>query len=227
MNLRVRRLEADWAAVQSVLCDHRKIRLVGTAGTPPQRYHIEYNLKGLEQKADGSIVVRDKHLVEITLLRSYPCLPPFCRMLSPVYHPNIAPHAICIGDYWTACESLVHIIIQIDEMIAFQRYNTRSQLNGQAAKWIEENMVSLPTDDSPLLLSDYQAPPMSDRKIGGGGKVIQPPATQSKTYTEPVIIFRCPACNTKLSAKQKYGGLPVTCPKCGAESRIPSGVEKS
>jgi ubiquitin-protein ligase len=227
MNLRVRRLEADWAAVQSVLCDHPKIRLVGTAGTPPQRYHIEYNLKGLEQKADGSIVVRDKHLVEITLLRSYPCLPPFCRMLSPVYHPNIAPHAICIGDHWAAGESLVQIIIQIGEMIAFQRYNIKSPLNGQAAKWVEANMTSLPTDDSPLLLSDYRAPPVSDPTIGGGGRIIQPPAAQPETCPEPVIIFRCPACNTKLSAKQKYTGLPVTCPKCGAESRIPSGVEKS
>ena len=227
MNLRVRRLKADWAAVQSVLSDHPKIRLVGKAGTPPQRYHIEYNIKGLEQKADGNIIVRDKHLVEITLLRSYPCLPPFCRMLTPVYHPNIAPHAICIGDHWAAGESLVQIIIQIGEMIAFQRYNIKSPLNGQAAKWVEENMTSLPTDDSPLLLIDYEAPPISSRAIGDGGKTIQSPASQLKAYTEPAIVFRCPACNTKLSAKQKYTGLSVTCPKCGTDSKIPHGIEKS
>ena len=53
-----------------------------------------------------------------------------------LFHPNIAPHAICIGDHWSAGEPLVALGIRIGEMIAYQSYNTKSPLNGEAARWV-------------------------------------------------------------------------------------------
>lgn len=162
MNPRMRRLMADWTAVQQGLANHPRIKIAGTAGKPPQRYHILYNVKGLEEKADGAIVEKDEHLAEISLLYSYPRQPPQCRMLSPVFHPNIAPHAICIGDHWSAGESLVQILFRIGEMIAYQSYNIKSPLNGQAAKWVEENMDRIPLDPSPLATFREAAPKSDD-----------------------------------------------------------------
>jgi ubiquitin-protein ligase len=150
MDLRSRRLQADWMALTRALQGNQSIQVIATAGAPPQRYHIQYNIKGLEQQADGEIVVREKHLVEISLLRAYPRHAPLCRMLTPIFHPNVAPHVICLGDHWAAGESLVHVVFQIGEMIALQRYNVKSPLNGLAARWVEEHLEALPIDARPL-----------------------------------------------------------------------------
>src|SRR5438128_769306 len=77
----------------------------------------------------------------------YPRPPPQCRMLTPIFHPNIAPHAICIGDHWSAGEPLCSIVARIGELIAYQSYNTKSPLNGEAARWTTENVDRLPLDE--------------------------------------------------------------------------------
>ena len=66
------------------------------------------------------------------------------RLASHLYHPNIAPHAICIGDHWSAGESLATLIARIGEIITFQSYNVKSPLNGEAARWAEQNVARLP-----------------------------------------------------------------------------------
>ena len=71
-------------------------------------------------------------------------------MVSPVYHPNIDPQKICIGDHWSAGQRLIHLIVRIGEMIAYQSYNVKSPLNARAAAWAEQNMDSLPLDRSDL-----------------------------------------------------------------------------
>ena len=68
------------------------------------------------------------------------------RMLTPIFHPNFDPVVICVGDHWTAGERLVDLIVRIGEMIAFQAYNIKSPLDGEAAMWLNQNSWSLPTD---------------------------------------------------------------------------------
>jgi hypothetical protein len=85
-------------------------------------------------------------MIEITLTAAYPRMAPQCRMLSPVFHPNIAPHAICIGDHWAAGESLAQLVVRIAEMISYQSYNVKSPLNGEAAKWVDQNKDKVPLD---------------------------------------------------------------------------------
>src|SRR6516225_2889830 len=63
-----------------------------------------------------------------------------CRFLTPIFHPNIAPHAIGIGDHWSPGEPLWSIVARIGEMIAYQSYNTKSPLNGEAARWVVEHL---------------------------------------------------------------------------------------
>ena len=50
---------------------------------------------------------------EIFLSMDYPRRPPFCRMISPTFHPNIDPQKICIGDHWNAGQSLPQLIVRI------------------------------------------------------------------------------------------------------------------
>jgi ubiquitin-protein ligase len=71
-------------------------------------------------------------------------------MLTPVFHPNISPVRICIGDHWTASEKLVDLIIRIGQIIAYQSYNIRSPLDGEAARWVDEHESMLPIDNADL-----------------------------------------------------------------------------
>jgi len=151
MTLRLRRLLADYERISKLFKDNPHIYIKSAFGNPPERYHVEYHVKGLAMKGK-TVVEKDTHLVEIVLTRGYPRQAPQCRMLTPVFHPNIAPHAICIGDQWAAGESLAHLIVRIGEMICYQSYNIKSPLNGEAAKWADENIGRLPIDTTDLTL---------------------------------------------------------------------------
>jgi len=149
VSVRTRRLVADHALVRRAFEDHPHIRIVEASGEPPERYRICYNLKGLVMQND-QVIEKRQHYVEIFLTLCYPRQAPQCRMLTPIFHPNIAPHAICIGDHWSAGESLAALIARIGEMIALQSYNVKSPLNGVAARWVEENLRRVPVDSADL-----------------------------------------------------------------------------
>lgn len=145
MSVRRRRLLADQQRVVQGFADHPHIRVLEAQGDPPERYKLQYRVRGLVVQND-LVVPKDEHLVEVFLTLGYPRQAPQCRMLSPVFHPNIAPHAICIGDHWSAGESLAALIVRIGELLTFQSYNVKSPLNGAAARWAEENLARLPVD---------------------------------------------------------------------------------
>lgn len=144
MQARIRRLNADFERASSEFQNHPYIRIVETAGTPPERYLIELRVNGLRETTENHIVVVPDHRAEVFLPIDYPRRPPFCRMVSPVFHPNIDPQKICIGDHWSAGQSLTQLIVRIAEMLCYQSYNVKSPLNARAAAWAEQNMAQLP-----------------------------------------------------------------------------------
>lgn len=151
--VRLRRLTADYEKLCDYARRHPRVNIVQVDGDPPEKYQLQYQIKSFRQRGESVEVVRE-HLVEIVLPRNYPRTPPQCRMLTPVFHPNIAPHAICVGDHWSAGESLESIVIRIGEMLAYQSYNLKSPLNGEAAKWVESNEDRLPVDEVCMLPED-------------------------------------------------------------------------
>jgi len=145
---RLRRLQADAEQVDKVFVDHRPIRILSREGNPPERYEIEYNVKGLQRSDQGDRpVVCKQHIVEIQLTREYPRQSPKCKMLTSVFHPNIDPSYICIGDHWTAGERLVDLVIRIGEMLSYQDFNVKSPLDGAAAMWADNNRDLFPIDN--------------------------------------------------------------------------------
>ena len=151
--VRLRRLQADYEKVRDYVNRHPRLQLIQADGTPPERYQVEYRIRGLRQTADELASVKS-HMVEISLPLSYPRMPPQCRMLTPIFHPNIAPQAICIGDHWSPGEPLWSIIARIGEMISFQSYNTKSPLNGEAARWVDQHLDELPLDPVSMMPDD-------------------------------------------------------------------------
>ncbi len=113
---------------------------------PPEVYRITYNVRGLYVSATGDILERNEHVMEVNLSLGYPRRPPHCRMLTLVFHPNFDASSICIGDFWAASEGLDDLIVRVGRMITYQEYNSKSPLNGLAAKWAAQHTHLLPID---------------------------------------------------------------------------------
>lgn len=153
---RTRRLLLDAEALRTRLAGWPLIEISGTAGMPAEIYRITYHLRGLFVDVAGNITERNEHLLEINLSLGYPRRAPQCRMITPVFHPNFDLSSVCIGDFWAASEGLDDLVIRIGRMIAYQEYNTRSPLNGLAARWADEHAHLLPIDARAI------APPLAE-----------------------------------------------------------------
>jgi ubiquitin-protein ligase len=153
---RIRRLKVDYESLSKRFAGWPVISMTATAGMPPEHYRFTYHLKGLYVSNTGDILERDSHVLEINLSLEYPRRAPQCHMLTPVFHPNFDDGTVCIGDFWAASEGLDDLVIRIGRMIAYQEYNTRSPLNGLAAKWAAEHAHELPIDKRVV------APPSAD-----------------------------------------------------------------
>ncbi len=149
-SVRSRRLQADAEQIARAFRNFSLIRVSEAIGRPPELYRIEYRIRGLVRGNGGVPIPREQHVAEIQLTREYPRQSPKCKMLTPIFHPNIEPAVICVGDHWTAGESLVDLVIRIGEMIAYQAYNIKSPLDGEAAKWADLNRYRLPIDTRDL-----------------------------------------------------------------------------
>jgi len=150
MSARLRRLTADQEKVQTAFGQHPFIHLIRQEGNPPDRYAFALYVAGLVPSGENGFAPGAEHHAEIFLPLDYPRRPPFCRMLTPVYHPNIDPQKICIGDHWSAGQSLPQLVVRIAEMICYQSYNLKSPLNAAAAAWAEQNLSSLPLQTGDL-----------------------------------------------------------------------------
>jgi ubiquitin-protein ligase len=162
---RTRRLKLDHETLTRRFAGSPVISITGTAGLPPEMYRFQYRLKGIYVTPAGEILERDNHLLEVHLSLEYPRRAPQCRMLTPVFHPNFDDASVCIGDFWAASEGLDDLVVRIGRMIAYQEYNTRSPLNGLAAKWAAEHLNLLPIDSivvappAEIPLTDESSPP--------------------------------------------------------------------
>ena len=198
MSLRIRRLQGDLEVIGRTFPPDGRIRIRETKGSPPDRYLVEYLVTGLEQDGSGKIVKRQNHLVQVNLTLAYPRQAPACRMLTPVFHPNIAPHAVCVGDHWAAGESLAHLLVRIAEILTWQSYNTMSPLNGEAARWADSHRSRFPVD--PVDLTGYY-----EEREGGVAMAALPCANCGGRDGVEKCASGHPACNA----------CRVPCPGCG------------
>ncbi len=216
MSLRARRLQADFEKVEEVLLHHPAIAIRTVTGSPPDRYQIVYSLRSLVEGVDGKISERTEHVAEFYLTLGFPRQAPQCRMLTPVFHPNIAPHAVCIGDHWAAGESLLQLIVRVGEMLAYQSYNIKSPLNGAAARWAEENLGQLPTDSRDLTPGPaLVAAPLPSKDMPGC-----PGCHQSRSDLHRCVKDHqaCPDCLV-----QCHGCNDVFCQQCGLSTCVICG----
>lgn len=146
MQARLRRLLTEHEQVLTRFAAHPQIRLLHTEGTPPEKYTFAFLLQALVPAGDAAFAPGGEHRAEFFLPLDYPRRPPFCRMITPIFHPNIDPQKICIGDHWSANQLLGEMVVRVAEMISYQSYNLKSPLNAAAAAWAEKNPDRLPLE---------------------------------------------------------------------------------
>ena len=225
--VRLKRLAADYEQISAYTRAHARVKLMQSEGDPPERYRLEYRLNSLRSVGD-ELKAENTHTVEIVLPRNYPRTPPMCRMLSPVFHPNIAPHAICVGDHWSPGEPLQSIVIRIGELLAFQSYNVKSPLNGEAARWVSENEAKLPLDTVSLLPEEITPPttqsePETKQDLEQQKKPQQPKDSEENVtikISDEKVISKCPDCEKKFRVDLQWMGRKTTCPKCQVEFEL-------
>jgi ubiquitin-protein ligase len=183
---RTRRLLTDAELIRERLAGWPLIEISGTAGVPPEIYRFTYHIKGLYVDPSGAILERDTHLLEVNLSLGYPRRAPQCRMLTPVFHPNFDDSSVCIGDFWAASEGLDDLIIRIGRMIAYQEYNTKSPLNGLAAKWAAQNAQLLPVDARGIAPPSRDSAP-SQPADPDSAPVSPPPSAMPPPSPSPVV----------------------------------------
>ena len=47
--VRLKRLQADFEKMRDYVTRHRRLQLIQAEGTPPERYQLEYRIRGLRQ----------------------------------------------------------------------------------------------------------------------------------------------------------------------------------
>ena len=114
---------------------------------------------------------------------------------------------------------------RIGEMIAYQSYNIKSPLNGEAARWVTENQEQLPLDPVSLLVEDR---PDTEPETA-----VVPPLPLPKPESTPALpavgetpverlMVECPQCQARLRVPATAAGKQVRCPKCQAIIPIPT-----
>lgn len=234
--VRLKRLIADHQQLVEYVRAHPRLKLLQSEGDPPEKYHLEYRVDSL-RSLNGELVSVKTHTVEVVLPRNYPRTPPLCRMLTPVFHPNIAPHAICVGDHWSSGEPLQSIIVRIGELLAYQSYNVKSPLNGEAARWVAENEDRLPLDRVSLL--PEEDPAVAKAQVPAEEETQQvafevshesdsKPESIPEADNEPPspvptrFVTACPACQKRFKVERAWLNRRTKCPACAAEFEIRS-----
>jgi hypothetical protein len=224
--VRLKRLGADHDQLREYVRAHPRVRILQCDGDPPERYQLEYRINSL-RSVGGELKPAPTHTVEIVLPRNYPRTPPMCRMLTPVFHPNIAPHAICVGDHWSPGEPLQSIVMRIGELLAYQSYNVKSPLNGEAARWVVENVDKLPLDSVSLLPEEIAGvtPPEATQSPAA---VAAAPVEIGPVEIAPVAVAiepakpltACPSCQKRFRINASWIGRRTKCPACQGEFEL-------
>lgn len=144
MSIANNQLEEIFEETRQRFSNTNLIQIKPLEGTPPEKYEIQYFIKGLHKEDGAEPVEIDTHVVTISIPFGFPHFPPSCTPNSPIYHPDFDPAAICIGDFWDQDKSLSDLIVYIGQLIAGENYSTENAFNEDAAKWYAENSSSLP-----------------------------------------------------------------------------------
>ena len=140
---RLKRLESDYQVLRQKFDGHPNITVVALGVTPPEKYQVTYKVPSLRLDPTNRPIVSNVTVVQFDLGINYPREKPHAVAFEPVFHPNFGEY-VCIADFWSPAQSLADIILEVGEMLQWQKYNIQSPLNAPAADWAVKHRAELP-----------------------------------------------------------------------------------
>lgn len=140
---RLRRLQSDYEDIRARFDGHPVIRAEALGTVPPERYRLTYQVPSLRLNAENKPIVHNTTVVDMELPSGYPREKPRAVAHGAVFHPNFGDY-VCIADFWSPAQKLSDIVIEIGEMLQWQKYNIQSPLNAVAADWAVKHTAELP-----------------------------------------------------------------------------------
>lgn len=138
------KLQAIYEELVASFADSPIIRVVPIDGNPPEKYKIVYHVPSIYKDEQGTIAQSSTQEIQISISFGFPHFPPSCKPLTPIYHPDFDPAAICIGDSWKESPSVVKLISHIGRMLTGEVYSTTNAFNVDAVQWYTNNHQQLP-----------------------------------------------------------------------------------
>lgn len=135
--------------------ENKTIGVTPVEGDPPNKYKVVYQINSIFKDENGAIQESAYHEVLINIPFGFPHFPPSCKPLTPIYHPDFDPSAICIGDFWKKSQSFVELIVYIGKMISGETYTTNNAFNSDAVQWYMDNSHRLPFAKATVPTSDH------------------------------------------------------------------------
>lgn len=162
------RLENDYAMLRKSFDGHPNIAVAPLGPHPFERYQVTYNLPSLRLDDRGRPVLSNLTVIDIELPGTYPKDKPRAVAHEDVFHPNFGSW-VCIADFWSPAQSLADIVIEIGQMLQWQKYNVQSPLSAPAADWAVKHREELPVGNVDLV-SRSSLPQVSLRNIQTGSR---------------------------------------------------------
>ncbi len=163
------------------------------AGEPSGRWRIQIQGRGLASGGPSGpqYEIGDLHEIELAFPTDYPNEPPQVRMLTPVFHPNIAPDGVIamsdMGIAWEPALTVDIVIERIWDRIRGARVDLENAINPAAARWYaSQGVVDFPLDQRSLSLHRSQPNIVRYRHKHRNGETPLPPVAR------PVMIIQDP-----------------------------------
>lgn len=91
-------------------------------------------------RPDGSPIISNEHLVEITLGAEYPISAPYVNWRTPIFHPNVDPKSgrVCLGvlmERYPPGLGLARLVTMLSEMVQWRNFDPLNCFNADAGKW--------------------------------------------------------------------------------------------
>jgi ubiquitin-protein ligase len=106
------RLEADLRDMKAYKKDSTILDFEGK-GDPPEQYTITYHGNSLVPDGKSGVKVGDIQQVRLSMGPMYPVERPNIDWQTPIVHPNISSHSVCLGNFsnaWTPHFRLVDLV---------------------------------------------------------------------------------------------------------------------
>jgi ubiquitin-protein ligase len=149
---RISRLRNDYAQLRARFDGHPHITVEPVGPVPPERYQLIFDVPTLRLDEYNRPVIVQRTFVTLSLPMGYPKEKPHAESHEAVFHPNFGDY-VCISDFWSPAQSLADIVLDIGEMLQWQKYNIQSPLNAVAADWATKNSHELPVGNFNLAMA--------------------------------------------------------------------------